>query len=369
MSFFGNQSLGFQGSPSAPAHTGGLLYNPTSMNTKTSFFTPRVIPALSSVAAIGALSFGSASAAEAQETPALTSPAAVTSTAQKSSATPDTSDTPDAAYKPDGLQGIFLPTAPINDPHCKPAPEHPNPVIFIHGTSANATNWKQAATALSKQGYCTWAFNYGKKDVTVQAGLIGVYGLADITKSVDELGEVVDFVRHVSGQDKVDLVGHSQGGTLTKMYIADRKQGEKVRRVVGVSATYHGTTLNGADKMLRPIIDATPGLARFLASTAATQQLIGSPVIDHLNSLPDTDKRVVYTNVFTPADTTATPNSTSQLESVDGASVANIDVVETCGLKTAPNHGAMPTNTSVTSLIKWGLTRSPETTTADRSSC
>lgn len=258
---------------------------------------------------------------------------------------------------PAGLQGIFLPKAPINDPHCVPAPEHPDPVIFIHGTSANATNWKKAATELSHQGYCTWAFNYGKNDVTLQAGLIGVYGLGDINKSVDQLGEVVDYVRAVSGRDKVDLVGHSQGGTLTKMYIADRKQGAKVRRVVGVSATYHGTTLNGADQSLRPIINDVPKLAKFLASTSATQQLIGSPLIDHLNSLPDTDGRVMYTNIFTPADKTATPNSTSQLESNDGASVANVNVAQTCGLKTGPNHGAMPTNDNVISLVKWGLTR------------
>ena len=270
---------------------------------------------------------------------------------------------------PEGLKGAFVPRSPINDPQCRPSPAHPNPVIFIHGTSANANKWKEAANELSQEGYCTWSFNYGKHDVTLQAGLIGTYGLADINKSVDEVGEVVDYVRKVSGQDKVDLVGHSQGGTLTKMYIADRKQAAKVRRVVGVSATYHGTTLNGADRILRPILDAAPKFGAFVAGTAPTQQLIGSPVINHLNSLPDTDKRVVYTNVYTPADTTATPNSTSQLKSVDGASVANVDVAKTCGLKKAPNHATMPTNPAVISLIKWGLNRQPSATTPTENSC
>lgn len=273
------------------------------------------------------------------------------------------------AQTPEGLKGAFVPHSPVNDPHCRPSPEHPTPVIFIHGTSANANKWKKAAQELSQEGYCTWSFNYGKHDITLQAGLIGTYGLADINQSVDELGGVVDYVRKVSGQDKVDLVGHSQGGTLTKMYIADRKQAAKVRRVVGVSATYHGTTLNGADKILRPLLDAVPKLGAFVAGTAPTQQLIGSPVINRLNALADTDRRVVYTNVYTPADTTATPNSTSQLKSVNGASVANVDVAKTCGLKKAPNHATMPSNPSVIVLVKWGLTRKPKNTAPGDKTC
>lgn len=56
--------------------------------------------------------------------------------------------------------------APVNNPTCVPSPKHPNRVVFIHGTSDNSTRWQKAANALSMQGFCTWAFNYGKPNKT-----------------------------------------------------------------------------------------------------------------------------------------------------------------------------------------------------------
>lgn len=56
--------------------------------------------------------------------------------------------------------------APVNNPTCAPSPEHPDRVVFLHGTSDNSTRWQKAANALSMQGFCTWAFNYGKPNKT-----------------------------------------------------------------------------------------------------------------------------------------------------------------------------------------------------------
>ena len=94
-----------------------------------------------------------------------------------------------------------------------------------------------------------------------------------------------------------------------KKFIAENGGGNKVGRVVGVAPTYHGTTLNGMDKMLRPIIERNPEFAEAVAGKAGVQQLIGSELVDRLNKLPDTDSRVQYTNVYSSADTTATPGS------------------------------------------------------------
>lgn len=261
----------------------------------------------------------------------------------------------DAAV-PDGLTGPYVATSPVNDPRCVPSPEHPNPVVFIHGTTDNSTRWQKAAVAMSEQGFCTWAFNYGKPRAG-QVGLPGSYAVADIDDSAKEIAGTIDYILQVTGAKKVDLVGHSQGGLHLKKYIAENGGGDKVDRVVGVAPTYHGTTLNGMDKMLRPIIERNPELAESVAGKAGVQQLIGSEVINRLNEKPDTDKRVQYTNLYSSADTTATPNSTSQLKSVDGADVANVEIGKACNLLIPPGHAALPQNNQTIGLILWGLTR------------
>ncbi|MCZ9305499.1 alpha/beta fold hydrolase [Corynebacterium sp. c9Ua_112] len=261
----------------------------------------------------------------------------------------------DAAV-PDGLTGPYVATSPVNDPRCVPSPEHPNPVVFIHGTTDNSTRWRKAAVAMSEQGFCTWAFNYGKPRAG-QVGLPGSYAVADIDDSAKEIAATIDYILQVTGAKKVDLVGHSQGGLHLKKYIAENGGGDKVGRVVGVAATYHGTTLNGLADSLRPIIGSVPKLAEALASKAGVQQLVGSDIVQRLNALPDTDRRVQYTNLYSSGDTTATPNETSKLKSVNGADVANVEVGATCQLPIPPSHAGLPRNNQTIGLIYWGLTR------------
>lgn len=276
-------------------------------------------------------------------------PSAIAADADASSAISDVA-------VPAGLAGNHVAKAPVNNPSCVPSPEHPNPVVFIHGTSDNSTRWQKAANALSQEGFCTWAFNYGKP-TDGKPNLLGHYAMTDIDDSAKEIASTIDYILSVTGAEKVDLVGHSQGGLHLKKYIAENGGGEKVDRVVGVAPTYHGTTLAGMDKMLRPIIERNPKLAESVAGKAGVQQLVGSELIDRLNKLPDTDKRVQYTNLYSSADTTATPNKTSMLESVDGADVANVEVGATCKLPIAPAHAALPQNNPTIGLIMWALTR------------
>lgn len=277
------------------------------------------------------------------------SPSALAADGDASSAIPD-------AAVPASLEGNHVAKAPVNNPTCVPSSEHPNPVVFIHGTSDNSTRWQKAANALSKEGFCTWAFNYGKP-TDGKPNLLGRYAMVDIDDSAKEIASTIDYILSVTGAEKVDLVGHSQGGLHLKKYIAENGGGEKVGRAVGLAATYHGTTLAGMDKMLRPIVERNPKLAESAAGKAGVQQLVGSELIDRLNQLPDTDKRVQYTNLYSAADTTATPNKTSMLESVDGADVANVEVGAACKLPIPPAHAALPQHDPTIGLILWGLTR------------
>ncbi|MDU0479597.1 alpha/beta fold hydrolase [Staphylococcus chromogenes] len=258
------------------------------------------------------------------------------------------------------------PTWGINDPNCVPSGAVKEPVILIHGTSDNASNWSDVAPLLKAQGMCVWAFDYGADDVTLQNAMPWLKAIGDLDKSAREIADQVTYVRQVTGADRVNLVGHSQGGMHTKTYEQMYGEPGTVARVVAIGGNYHGTTLNGVATTLDPLITGAPGLASFLASTAGIQQVVSSPFMAKLNALPDTVSGVQYTSIYSPADQTVTPNSSSVLSAVPGADVANVDLGAVCGV--APRHDKLPHDADVIALILWGLTRG-EGEQADASAC
>ena len=202
-----------------------------------------------------------------------------------------------------------------------------------------------------------WAFDYGADDVTLQNMIPSVKAIADLDDSAAEIADQVDYVREVTGSDKVNLVGHSQGGMHIKTYTQMHDGADHVSHAVALGGNFHGTTLNGQGEALSKIIAFAPRLAAFLASTAGIQQVVGSEFMKRLNALPDTAPGVLYTSIYSPGDTTVTPNSSSQLALGDGADVVNLDLGEVCGV--APRHDKLPTNQTVLSQVIFGLKRAP----------
>ena len=167
----------------------------------------------------------------------------------------------------------------------------------------------------------------------------------------------MDYVRAVTGAEKVDLVGHSQGGTHIKTYTQMRGGAQHVARAVALGGNFHGTTLNGQGEGLSKLISTAPRLAAFLASTAGIQQVVGSEFMQRLNALPDTTPGVRYTSIYSPADKAVTPNSSSQLVAIDGADVVNLNLGEVCGV--APCHDRLPADKVALSQAIFGLKRAP----------
>ena len=261
----------------------------------------------------------------------------------------------DAAI-PATLQGRYVIGAPANNPRKELSEEHPYPLVFIHGTTDNSFRWLKAATYFSAKGYSVWAFNYGKPE-SGRPVVPGVFAVNDIDESALEIAQTIDYILEVTGASKVDLVGHSQGGLHIKKYIAEHGGQDTVRRAVGIAATYHGTTMTGMSSILQNLVDRNPEFADLVAGKAAVQQLKSSELIRRLNELPDTHPNVMYTNIYTSKDLTATPNSTSQLQSIGGADVGEAEVGEVCGLLLPPGHASLPENEHIIGLVEWGLTR------------
>lgn len=214
------------------------------------------------------------------------------------------------------LQEVFQPgLAPVgaNDFSCKPA-EGQYPVVLIPGTTGSAFNsFSALAPALKAEGLCVYTFNHNPLGFSSQISFAG-----DIADSARMLGEVVDKVRAETGAEQVDLVGWSQGGGPLPVYYINKLGGaEKVRKVVGIMPSHHGTNfwLVHDYAQRNPAVRADfDNLGTAVNGLALAQQLAGSAFIEDLYSEP---VRAEYMNIATQYDQIVLPYSNSFLEGAD----------------------------------------------------
>ncbi|WP_297850501.1 alpha/beta fold hydrolase [uncultured Corynebacterium sp.] len=231
----------------------------------------------------------------------------------------------------------------FNDPDFTPT--HPTPVLYVHGIHSRTSGFRRNARFLRDHGYWVWGFDYGNMF------LPGLYGTGPLEDSLEELRANVDRVLEETGAEQVDIVAHSQGGLLTRLYI-EHGGSAKVRRVVAMGANFHGTDMLGRAPRILKRFDQFPTLTRVLLTASVQQQLAGSTWMrENADPLPDTDPSVVYTNLYSTRDTLVTPIATSMLKSVDGADVVNIPVPG------EPIHQLMMRDKEICELTLWGLER------------
>lgn len=145
------------------------------------------------------------------------------------------------------------PVAGANDYGCKPAPEHPDPVVLINSTFlSDAVNWTALAPYLHNQGYCVFTFNYGRDMYRFPPGIPGVDPIA---LSAPTIVGVVDRVLAATGAKKVDLVGHSQGGVVGRYYINALGGADKVDQMVLISSPWQ---MLGPVDIMGPISRSVP---------------------------------------------------------------------------------------------------------------
>lgn len=253
-----------------------------------------------------------------------------------------------------------------NDWTCRPSAEHPTPVVLVHGTFLNAyVSNAGLAPALKDAGYCVFALTYGAEADPLIALADGVNGVADVRVSSRQLGEFVDKVLAATGARQVDLVGHSQGGLVGRHYVtlgggADRANpvANKVRTLVSMAGSYHGTTLGGIATLGRQMqqwglrsMDTT----RMLAGTAAQQQVVGSDLLAELDAHGDTVPGVHYVAMVTRYDEVVNPFQSQFIQAGPGARVDNITIQDGCE-QDLTEHGSITYNRRAIHLMRqaWG---------------
>lgn len=207
-----------------------------------------------------------------------------------------------------------------NDPECVPAPEHPQPVLLIHGTWSSAEDMKALATPLVDAGYCVHSLEYGWHRESVRGNIPGTNGVGDVRESA---AEFVD--------DAIYLAG-----------------------------THRGTSMDGLDQLNLHSSSAAVAVGDAVLGPAALQQLNGSDVVAHLESLPDTQPGVDYTVLASVDDTTASTAPGAFLEAGPGATVTNALIQDVCPAAPSPfTHDHMRDHPIVHGLVLEALAGRP----------
>lgn len=229
------------------------------------------------------------------------------------------------------LAGFGQPTtapAGANDWSCRPSAAHPYPVVLVHGTLENMNdNWGGASPLLANNGYCVFAFNYGGTSPTS-----AVQGTGPIEDGAARLAGFVDQVLAATGSGKVDLVGHSQGGMLPRYYLKYLGGAAKTDKLVALSPSNNGTTLDGLTEFGRQLGLLEPANQFVVgpACAACVEQEVGSPFLTALNSGGETVPGVDYTVITTTGDEVVTPYTSAYLPAAPN--VTDITVQDQCAL-------------------------------------
>lgn len=236
----------------------------------------------------------------------------------------------------------------INNWNCRTDAQHPQPVVLAHGLGANTdANWFYHGPKLAAAGYCVYTFTYG-------TGVLGpgVGGIASMRDSAAELKTFVDRVRSTTGAAEVDIVGHSEGTTITAYYLKFLGGADAVESFVGFGSNFKGTTLGGFKDLAKAAMTIPVlGDAFIRACGACAEYLPPSQFLDDLAAGGFTVPGVRYTSIISRYDTVVVPYTSGR---IDEPGVKNIVLQDACKLDFA-GHLAMAIDPNVTSLIRANL--------------
>ena len=218
-----------------------------------------------------------------------------------------------------------------NDFTCTPR-KGTHPVVLIPGTSEDAfITWSYYGPRMQAAGLCVYTFNYNPMTHPL---VEAVSTTGNIYSTAAFMAHFVDKVLKSTGADKVDLVGHSQGGgPLPRAYIKYYGGDKKVNHLIGIVPSNKGTSILGMEKFLNepgtPANTIMSAGARYRNLESAPQQLQGSTFLKDLNAGGMTTPGVKYTVIATRFDNRVFP-WTNALIPESGAK--NIVIQDVCPL-------------------------------------
>ncbi|HEV7650296.1 MAG TPA: alpha/beta fold hydrolase [Actinophytocola sp.] len=214
------------------------------------------------------------------------------------------------------------------------AADRPDPVVVVDGTFGPAFFYEPLAKRLRDDDHEVFIFELTN------------LGTGDIAATAQDLAAFVADVRSRTGADKVDLVGHSQGGLVARQYVKYLGGDATVDSLVSLGAPHYGTAVaNIADFF---------GGGNCLGIVACQQMAVGSDFVNALNDGDDTIGSVRYTNFYSALDELVRPVTNASLQ--DGAT--NVLIQSQCPVRVV-EHVGLALDGTVYSGIRQALAGEP----------
>ena len=124
------------------------------------------------------------------------------------------------------------------------------PVLLIHGYFSDASVWNKWQELLKKDGVPSYPITFTRSDDKCGSA----------AEHAKELSDQIAQVKSQTGQDKVNIVGHSKGGLDARMYLANNTK--DVANLIMIGTPNAGSPLAENNHMCAPAIyDLKPGAA------------------------------------------------------------------------------------------------------------
>lgn len=103
------------------------------------------------------------------------------------------------------------------------------PILLVHGYGHNSSAWFMLRKALRRAGFTSvHTMNYNPL-------------IHDVPEIARKLSDHVEMIRGVLGVDKVNIVGHSLGGLVTRWYVQEMDGDLKVNTAITLASPHKGT--------------------------------------------------------------------------------------------------------------------------------
>jgi pimeloyl-ACP methyl ester carboxylesterase len=178
------------------------------------------------------------------------------------------------------------------------------PVLLLHGFLATPLTLSTLVARLRRSGHCPHIVQLG--------GLLGRFNALPIEGVARVVADRVEQLVQAHRSERIDVVGHSEGGLIGRYYVQRLDGAHRVRHLVTLGTPHRGTFWAYAGYLLGSLVPSLPQMAP------------GSPLLRALTdeSFP---RAVRLTSVYSRSDSICPPSS-CRLESQRRAHLKNVEV-------------------------------------------
>src|SRR5215203_6138889 len=124
------------------------------------------------------------------------------------------------------------------------------PVLLIHGYMADASVWNKWVELLKKDGIDAYPITFKESDDKCGSA----------SEHAKELSNIIGQIKEETGQNKVNIVGHSKGGLDARVYLANNTK--DVANLIMIGTPNAGSPLAQTSEICTPAVyDLRPGAA------------------------------------------------------------------------------------------------------------